>query len=357
MSGPVRSRQVDRSLDDIILEQQQRAGRRGGGRVPSDSRAPAPRSQPYSRAPQEMYPDRPHTQQSNTSTRGPPRGFSQLEPLPPRDDPRAQRRSAQGQEQQFREPERSRGGQRLEEWGRDGGGGQRGGRQQGGRDEGYGDERQDRRAVKAIAIARTQMAESGTQLIFQPAFRHPDGLRPFIAFYIAVQPARRAMAQDNEVTLNSAASSNAKVGVNTRSRGSTPAARHPVTIFGSCSDTLRDVFAACLSPPVATAMRFPLTPPPPQSSKILRPSLVSQPPAQPHALAGAIAGKVRENRKVSITAVGIDAVANMVLAVGNARIYLEENNLDIKVEPRFETQQKNGTDLTVMVFDLISERI
>ncbi|MEW5297978.1 MAG: hypothetical protein WDW36_001147 [Sanguina aurantia] len=342
MSGPVRSRQVDRSLDDIILEQQQRAGRRGGGRVPSDSRAPAPRSQPYSRAPQEMYPDRPHTQQSNTSTRGPPRGFSQLEPLPPRDDPRAQRRSAQGQEQPFREPERSRGGQRLEEWGRDGGGGQRGGRQQGGRDEGYGDERQDRRqrepedlpedadlppnsfkvgalmdargvasrvvalceeggeqppalltighpsinqAVKAIAIARTQMAESGTQLIFQPAFRHPDGLRPFIAFYIAVQPARRAMAQDNEVTLNSAASSNAK------------------------------------------------------------------------ALAGAIAGKVRENRKVSITAVGIDAVANMVLAVGNARIYLEENNLDIKVEPRFETQQKNGTDLTVMVFDLISERI
>lgn len=74
-------------------------------------------------------------------------------------------------------------------------------------------------------------------------------------------------------------------------------------------------------------------------------------------VAGAIAGKIREARKVVITAVGIDAVANMVLAVGNARIYLEENEIDIKVEPSFERQTKNGQELTVMRFDLIAEAI
>lgn len=74
-------------------------------------------------------------------------------------------------------------------------------------------------------------------------------------------------------------------------------------------------------------------------------------------VAGAIAGKIREARKVVITAVGIDAVANMVLAVGNARIYLEENDIDIKVEPSFERQTKNGQELTVMRFDLIAEAI
>lgn len=65
--------------------------------------------------------------------------------------------------------------------------------------------------MKGIAIARLEMAESGKRLIFQPAFRHPDGMKPFIAFYVAVHPVIRELAYDNEVTLNVAASSNAKV--------------------------------------------------------------------------------------------------------------------------------------------------
>lgn len=45
--------------------------------------------------------------------------------------------------------------------------------------------------------------------------------------------------------------------------------------------------------------------------------------------------QVREGTSVVLTAMGIDSVANTVLAIGNARIYLEENRLDIKVQPEF----------------------
>jgi stage V sporulation protein SpoVS len=40
-------------------------------------------------------------------------------------------------------------------------------------------------------------------------------------------------------------------------------------------------------------------------------------------VAGAIAGRIRENKYVVATAVGVDAVTNAVLAAGNARLYLE----------------------------------
>lgn len=35
-------------------------------------------------------------------------------------------------------------------------------------------------------------------------------------------------------------------------------------------------------------------------------------------------GQIRENLKTSIVAIGVDAVTNAVLAIGNARLYLEQ---------------------------------
>lgn len=75
------------------------------------------------------------------------------------------------------------------------------------------------------------------------------------------------------------------------------------------------------------------------------------------ALAGAVAGRVREHGHVQIIAVGVDAVTNAVLAVGNARLFLEKDGMDIKVRPEFIKLNKNGTELNALRFTCISERI
>ncbi len=74
-------------------------------------------------------------------------------------------------------------------------------------------------------------------------------------------------------------------------------------------------------------------------------------------VAGAISGKVRENLKISLYAIGVDAVTNAVLAVGNARLFLEQDNFDIRVEPEFEKVEKNGQMMTSMKFSLIAEAL
>jgi len=74
-------------------------------------------------------------------------------------------------------------------------------------------------------------------------------------------------------------------------------------------------------------------------------------------VAGAIAGRIRENKYVVATAVGVDAVTNAVLAAGNARLYLESEGLDIKVLPAFTKIQKNGQSLNALRFICLSERV
>jgi stage V sporulation protein SpoVS len=49
--------------------------------------------------------------------------------------------------------------------------------------------------------------------------------------------------------------------------------------------------------------------------------------AHTHAHTGALAARVREGKRVSLVAIGVDAVSNAVLTIGNARLYLEENTL------------------------------
>ncbi|PNW78533.1 hypothetical protein CHLRE_09g393350v5 [Chlamydomonas reinhardtii] len=74
-------------------------------------------------------------------------------------------------------------------------------------------------------------------------------------------------------------------------------------------------------------------------------------------VAGAIAGKIRENLKISLLAIGVDAVTNAVLAVGNARLFLEQDNYDIRVEPEFEKVEKNGQVMTSMKLSLVAEAL
>ncbi len=52
-------------------------------------------------------------------------------------------------------------------------------------------------------------------------------------------------------------------------------------------------------------------------------------------VAGALAARIREQRSVCLTAIGIDAVSNAVLAIGNARLYLEQDHKDIRAMPLF----------------------
>jgi len=74
-------------------------------------------------------------------------------------------------------------------------------------------------------------------------------------------------------------------------------------------------------------------------------------------LAGAIAGRVRDNNHVQIIAVGVDAVTNAVLAAGNARLFLEKDNMDIKVRSEFIKIPKNGGELNALRFTCMSEPI
>ncbi|KAG1672369.1 hypothetical protein FOA52_010987 [Chlamydomonas sp. UWO 241] len=74
-------------------------------------------------------------------------------------------------------------------------------------------------------------------------------------------------------------------------------------------------------------------------------------------VAGAIAGRIRDGLTVQLTAIGVDAVTNAVLAAGNARLFLEKDQLDIKLQPQFFKLTKNGVELSALRFTIISEPI
>mmetsp|Transcript_7481 Transcript_7481/g.22666 ORF Transcript_7481/g.22666 Transcript_7481/m.22666 type:complete len:220 (-) Transcript_7481:596-1255(-) len=74
-------------------------------------------------------------------------------------------------------------------------------------------------------------------------------------------------------------------------------------------------------------------------------------------VAGAIAGRIRDGLTVSLVAIGVDAVTNAVLATGNARLFLEQDNLDIKIQPEFTKLHKNGQELSAITFTIASEPI
>lgn len=79
--------------------------------------------------------------------------------------------------------------------------------------------------------------------------------------------------------------------------------------------------------------------------------------SQPTTVAGAVAARVRDRRPVSLTAIGVEAVSKATLAIGNARLFLEADKLDIRALPEFVTVKKNDMDLNAVRFHITSESI
>eukprot|EP00892_Ulva_mutabilis_P012582 jgi/Ulvmu1/9697/UM055_0035.1 len=69
-------------------------------------------------------------------------------------------------------------------------------------------------------------------------------------------------------------------------------------------------------------------------------------------LAGAIAGRVRDNEAIYLLAQGADAVANAVSAVCHARMFLEENKLDVQCLPKFIEREADGSKSTFLRIDI-----
>lgn len=66
------------------------------------------------------------------------------------------------------------------------------------------------------------------------------------------------------------------------------------------------------------------------------------------AVAGAIAGVIRENRHAEVQAIGAGAVNQAIKAVAIARGYLEQDGLDIYVIPIFAEVDINGEERTAV---------
>jgi stage V sporulation protein SpoVS len=69
-------------------------------------------------------------------------------------------------------------------------------------------------------------------------------------------------------------------------------------------------------------------------------------------VAGALANRVRDGSVPSLTAIGVDAVANCVLAIGQTRLYLEKDGRDVRALPEFIRIKKNGEDWNAIKFHI-----
>jgi stage V sporulation protein S len=66
------------------------------------------------------------------------------------------------------------------------------------------------------------------------------------------------------------------------------------------------------------------------------------------AVAGAIAGVVREHRRAEVQAIGAGAVNQAVKAVAIARGYLQEDGLDVICIPEFTSVEIDGKERTAL---------
>jgi stage V sporulation protein S len=66
------------------------------------------------------------------------------------------------------------------------------------------------------------------------------------------------------------------------------------------------------------------------------------------AVAGAIAGVVREHRRADVQAIGAGAVNQAVKAVAIARGYLHEDGLDVICIPEFTSVEIDGKERTAV---------
>jgi len=72
--------------------------------------------------------------------------------------------------------------------------------------------------------------------------------------------------------------------------------------------------------------------------------------SRPTAVAGAIAGIMRESHLVEIRAIGAAAVNQAVKAIAIARTYLVDDEIDLFCTPNFHEVEINGETRTAMRF-------
>lgn len=74
--------------------------------------------------------------------------------------------------------------------------------------------------------------------------------------------------------------------------------------------------------------------------------------SQPRAVAGAIAGAVREGRDVVISAIGAGAVNQAMKSVAIANGFLALNGIRLAVIPGFDTSEIDGKQRTLLKLEL-----
>lgn len=79
--------------------------------------------------------------------------------------------------------------------------------------------------------------------------------------------------------------------------------------------------------------------------------------SDPYKVAGAIAGRLRENKIVALISVGPEAVFHAVEAVGVARRYMAEDQIDIKFSPFFQQMDWEGRDSSGLRFDIVARKL
>ncbi len=72
------------------------------------------------------------------------------------------------------------------------------------------------------------------------------------------------------------------------------------------------------------------------------------------AVAGAIAGVIREQQQADVQAIGASAVNQAVKAIAIARTYLEEDGLDLYCQPEFTEVEINGQERTAVRFHIVA---
>ena len=82
--------------------------------------------------------------------------------------------------------------------------------------------------------------------------------------------------------------------------------------------------------------------------------------SRPNAVAGAIAALIRSDGIVDVQAIGAQAVNQAVKSIAIARSYLEEDNLDLSVQPSFvklmlQDDERTAIKLRVVVEDILED--
>lgn len=68
--------------------------------------------------------------------------------------------------------------------------------------------------------------------------------------------------------------------------------------------------------------------------------------SKPQVVAGAIAARARDGTGVTVAGIGPEAVCKACVAACHARLYLEEDRLDLRTIPLFEEVEKDSGDGT-----------